>query len=248
MGAFDILLTKNVPHIVEKIFFSLDYESYKTCLGVSQTWNELLMSEIYRKIRKLVFQDEISEDQEKLWNASGKGNVTEVRRLLSSKMLDVNSRHGPELSTPLHRAAKRGNKVVVQFLLEEGADPDMSAPLHLAALYGHKNVIKLLLDKGGDPNSRANYLGRTPLHKATQGRRVKLLLEVGAKVNEQDLAGWTPLHCAVMNGCKDIVQTLLDKGAMPFQTSKSGSTPVSFALKYGDTDIVNTLMNYIPIE
>ena len=35
--AFEILFNRQVPHIVEKIFFSLDYESLKKCLEVCNT-------------------------------------------------------------------------------------------------------------------------------------------------------------------------------------------------------------------
>ena len=67
--AFDTLFTKNVPHIQEKIFFSLDYASYKTCMEVSQAWNELLKSESYHKKSKTVFRTEILEEKMKLLNA-----------------------------------------------------------------------------------------------------------------------------------------------------------------------------------
>ena len=39
---FSTLLTKNVPHIMENIFFSMDYESYQMCLEISIVWKELL--------------------------------------------------------------------------------------------------------------------------------------------------------------------------------------------------------------
>ena len=42
--AFDKLFTNSVPHILEKVFFSLDYNSFKSCLEVSRTWNEQLTS------------------------------------------------------------------------------------------------------------------------------------------------------------------------------------------------------------
>ena len=65
-----------------------------------------------------MFQNEISKDQEKLWKSAEKGDVTEVRRLLSSRMLDldVTNRH-PYKDAPLHLAAINGHKVVVQILL-----------------------------------------------------------------------------------------------------------------------------------
>ena len=35
-SAFDTLFTKSVPHIIEKIFFTLDYNSFKICTGGEQ--------------------------------------------------------------------------------------------------------------------------------------------------------------------------------------------------------------------
>ena len=42
---FDKLFSKYVPHIVEKIFLNLDYDSLMACCEVSKAWNELLSSE-----------------------------------------------------------------------------------------------------------------------------------------------------------------------------------------------------------
>ena len=41
-SAFDKLFNTNVPHVLEKIFFSLDYESFKACHEVCRGWKELL--------------------------------------------------------------------------------------------------------------------------------------------------------------------------------------------------------------
>ena len=46
---FDKLLSKNVPHIHEGIFFSLDYESFVACRKVSRKWEELLSSEPFKR-------------------------------------------------------------------------------------------------------------------------------------------------------------------------------------------------------
>lgn len=43
-NGFDKLLAKNVPHILEKIFLSLDIESFKNCMEVCQAWRSLLAS------------------------------------------------------------------------------------------------------------------------------------------------------------------------------------------------------------
>ena len=54
---FDTLLSKNVPHILENIFFSLDFESFKACFEVSKTWNTLLKSEMFHKKAQGAFQE-----------------------------------------------------------------------------------------------------------------------------------------------------------------------------------------------
>ena len=54
-SAFDKLFTKNVLHILEEIFFDLDYESFKTCLEVSNLWRQLLTSESFIKKERWCF-------------------------------------------------------------------------------------------------------------------------------------------------------------------------------------------------
>ena len=205
--AFEKLFSMSVPHILEKIFFYLDYESYKECLEVSYAWNELLISKSYQKKGKSVFQDELMRDEEKLWIIFlekdiphggdpltrkipiSTGNLSEVRKILSSGMLDVNStvgqlgkmmedpnqsqpNRGPRAEaildrrlilnyyhdTPLVRASIRGDKVLAEILLHNGANPNVATrkllrtSLHVAAARDHRDVIELLLDEGGDPN------------------------------------------------------------------------------------------------
>ena len=69
-----------MPHVLEKIFFNLDYKSYKTCLEVSNAWNELLTSESFRTKGKYVFHVEILKDHKKLCEASVRGEKEEVRK------------------------------------------------------------------------------------------------------------------------------------------------------------------------
>lgn len=58
-NGFDTLFEKSVPHIVERIFFSLDYESFKTCHDVSKVWRALLTSHSIQRKAKTVFRKEI---------------------------------------------------------------------------------------------------------------------------------------------------------------------------------------------
>ena len=45
--AFDTLFGRSVPHILEGIFFSLDYKSFKNCMDVNKRWNELLLTGLF---------------------------------------------------------------------------------------------------------------------------------------------------------------------------------------------------------
>ena len=56
---FDMLHSKSVPHILEKIFFSLDSKTFNVCREVCRTWKELLASDEYQEnYDKLLLKEE----------------------------------------------------------------------------------------------------------------------------------------------------------------------------------------------
>ena len=234
--AFDSLLTKSVPHILEKIFLSLDYESYKTCVRVSNVWKELLLSEPFQGKAKASFRKEILMDEKKLWLTSKYGDVEGTKILLTSGLLDVNY---TGLSTTLYEAAHGGHIQVVKLLLEGGANPNEgsyglgNSPLFCASLKSNEEVIQLLLDSGADPNKPRCYTRCVPLHVAAKKyntRVVKLLVDGGADINRANSSGWTPLHDATIKGSKEVVRLLLDRGADPNMKDYSGRSPLYIAV------------------
>ena len=219
VSQFDRLFTKRVPHIHEKIFFSIDYESFKQCLEVSKSWNYLLTSESFLRRSKSVFCEDI---QKEIMLAAERGNVDIIQRVLSNFMVDINfmtELHG----SPLIRAVRNGHKDVVNLLLDGGAEPNLAhkngkTPLQYAAQQGHKYVVQLLLDRGAEINM-ADQRGLTPLHwAAINGHTevVQLLFDRGAELNIAAQNGVTLLHCAASKGHKEVVQLLLDRGHVVF--------------------------------
>ena len=133
--SFNTLLSKNVPHIFERIFLSLDYESFITCSEVNVALKEMLTSEPFLRKAKSVFYMEMLENEKKMMRASREGNVEDVRRLLSTRMVDVNCAGGRNQSTPLCEAIYHGNMDMVQILLDHGADIDRGDKHGQAPLY-----------------------------------------------------------------------------------------------------------------
>ena len=266
IGEFDTLFNKSVPHILEKIFFSLDYDSLMTCRRVCRTWNSLLLSESYQRRSEELLEEKKKKkkSEEELSQFSKEGNVEEVRNLLSSGM-DPNFKSiYCYLKTPLHYAASNGHIEVAKLLLGAGADPNKSGlvggtRLFLATKCGHADVVKLLLNEGADPN-KANDYGDIPLKWAASNGRVhiaQMLLDAGANPNKVDCYGKSPLYEAT---CYDghnryernadvvkvyqstLVKVLLDHGADP-NIGAFGDSPLSKALYNGNKIVVQLLID-----
>ena len=252
-GGFDTFFKMSLPHILEKIFLSLDYESFKTCYEVNKEWKEYITTKYFQEKAKTHYHDDIEQDQQTLHNLmTGAGNPHEVRRILSLGLVDVNHGRWP----PLPTAIQHGRKDVVKILLDEGADPnkphDDRSPLHWAALNertcAHREIVKILLDRGAEPNN-IDDIGETPLHWATyrgHNEVVKILLDGGADPNKVGYNERTPLYWAVEGGYKDMVRTLLDRGAEPDKTANSDigrATELHASVISGNVDVVQLLLD-----
>ncbi|GMH39508.1 hypothetical protein BSKO_07406 [Bryopsis sp. KO-2023] len=109
-------------------------------------------------------------------------------------------------STPLHKAARRGNEDEVLRLLRQGADvtardAEGRTPLHLAVMRGHMGIIQRLLEHGGPAVLLSrDILSCTPVHLAAVQNQVRLISML-IEALLQDTAGCTPLHEVAQRGC-----------------------------------------------
>jgi ankyrin repeat protein len=90
--------------------------------------------------------------------------------------------------TPLHFAAVKGHKEIVEPLIAKGEDvnakrEDGVIPLHFAAMKGHKEIAELLIAKGEDVNAK-NKAGQTPLDWA-DGEIADPLRKHGGKTGDE---------------------------------------------------------------
>ena len=195
LGTFGAQSNRDVPHILEKIFFSMDYTSLEKCMNVSKTWRKLLSTTPYQKRFLELWKELLIEKpaiEKKLYDASEKGDTEVVMKLCNNPVVDVNVvitvMGGWLKSTPLIEAARGGHEEVIRVLLKAGAEVNKTvmlgmSPLHLAASFGHIDVVKLLLESGADPN-QASSGGVTSLQWAfKKGHHdvCKVLLRGGAR-------------------------------------------------------------------
>ena len=250
---FDTLFKTNVLHILEDIFFSSDYKSFKTCSEVSKAWNQLFSSVTFqRKLEELLIEKK--KNEKKLHLASQEGDIAEARRLICSLMVNVNTVEGNTQfslikGTPFCKAAEKGHLDMVQLLLHNGAkvdkaDKDGNTPLKIAARHGNLDIVRTLISEGAD-FEMANGSGITPLTTAAGSGHldvVKFLVHSGADVNKSEKEAPTPLHCAA-DGHLDVVEYLLHRGADVEKADRCGGRALFWAAHNCHQDVVQVLLD-----
>ncbi|XP_061833815.1 DNA-binding protein RFXANK isoform X2 [Nerophis lumbriciformis] len=138
--------------------------------------------------------------------AQGELSQLEARLNKDSSLLNKQDECG---LTPLMWAATFGERAVVDFLLQKGADPRMIArnresALTLASSRGYVDIIESLLRRGVDVNTY-DWNGGTPLLYAVRGNYIKCveaLLANGADMTTESESGYSAMALAVALGHK----------------------------------------------
>jgi len=147
-----------------------------------------------------------------------------------------------------------------------------ATPLHEAVFMCRRNIAKLLIAHGADVNAK-NADGYTPLHFAVIGDNLayiegfreadndnfgieeeflekamidmmKLLINHGAKVNEKDDLGSTPLHYAMFGVPIGVAEFLLSEGANPNIKNEYGQSMLHEAASDGHLDFVKLFLGH----
>ena len=93
-------------------------------------------------------------------------------------------------------------------------------------------------------DTRTNRNGRRALNWAAWHNRVdavKLLLELKAPIEAENLTGFTALHHAAENGSIDVVRVLLAAGANPDHVNLAGKKPADTAREQGHSEVAALL-------
>jgi len=163
-----------------------------------------------------------------------------------------NARTIPHGYNILHTAASKGNKKVVQWLIEEGK-VNVNATtkygltvLHIAALHHTPVAWWLIKDGKVDVNARDDN-GRTALHYAASEGCIKVvqcLIKVGkANVNAKDNRGRTALHAGAYCGQIKALQWLIKEGnANVNAKDNDGKTALHLGAWSGKPKVVQCLV------
>jgi ankyrin repeat protein len=203
-----------------------------------------------------------------------------VVRMLVENGADVNAvDYGPPDApggirpnvTPLLAASSSSNTEMVRYLIAKGAQIEVKdafgrTPLMNASAKGSVEMMKLLLAKGADVNAVSDKeafpkvkngpiaLGSfTALNFAVvfgTPERVKLLLDAGARVNQPDARGMTPLVLAIAcdHSNPETVRLLLERGADPKIKSTAGEDAYDWAKKFRNPEILQALRIDAPVR
>ena len=142
-------------------------------------------------------------------------------------------------------AVVHGRTEIVNALLVNGARPDKSPDaLVEAAGRGHQVMVQKLLDHGADPDAPV-YMGFTALFRAAAYNRIEVVKDLvtnGASPAKSPCALVVAARCGHLR----IVQILLANGARPDTPGCNNLTALEHARLRGQEDIVNVLENHIP--
>jgi ankyrin repeat protein len=184
-----------------------------------------------------------------LRQAIEKGDLETVKRYLAGGA-DINANARTSSGwTLLHHAACDGQKEIVLYLLDQGADINAKAndgftPIHVAAVQGHTETVRLLAGRG------AADLDAPSAAAANNVERLRQLVKEDPELLVKTWYTWvwceehTLLHHAAHHGSVESIAALVALGADPKAQDSGGCTPLMVAAAAGHLDAVRELLKH----
>lgn len=171
---------------------------------------------------------------------------TKVTKLLIEKGADINYAT-PEGTTAIFSALKNMDRNVFECLLDAGAK--LPSPgtygadraIESAMRMGSMKFLETYLQKGEGLDFE-NNARKTLLHFAVESESAEIvnkLIALGARLNKEDIYGWTPLHRASYIGNLRIVELLIQNGSDKNARTIDGKSPFNLAQEEKKIDVVN---------
>ena len=136
------------------------------------------------------------------------------------------------------------NEMGIEVRKEKGA----IEVIHVAACNGNVEMVRHLIDSGADIEAQARSISGSfrPLGGAARYDHedvVRLLLEKGVNVNEEDDDIDPPLNLACYHNNSSMIQLLLDHGAKIEGKDSQALTPLFRAVAMGNDTVIKTLLD-----
>lgn len=179
------------------------------------------------------------------------------------KVLGLLKKYGVDLAAPcpdgsmlMNLAAAAGDLNMIDALLAAGAPVDgkdhkSRSALHWAAGHGRKRVAERLIARGA-PLEAKDHRGQSVMHAAVAMSSeellddkitvIGLLAEAGAKLNERNNDGESPLHYCAHDPSGRLAGALLDAGAMIEVLNHERRTPLHAAAVMGNLPMLRLLL------
>ncbi|XP_043910993.1 ankyrin repeat and SOCS box protein 3 [Protopterus annectens] len=195
--------------------------------------------------------NESADEETALFVAVEKGH-TDVAKLLLRHGANINGPHSKCGWNTLHQAAFQGNVLVLQLLLEKGADHESKddfgiTPLFIAAQYGKVESLRILIANGADVNCQASDRATPLLIAAQEGHSecVDLLLSNGADANLYcNDQGWQlPIHAASQMGRVSVLNLLIPVTDRVCDRGEDKLSPVYSAVYGQQEECLKILLN-----
>ena len=196
-----------------------------------------------------------------LHQASHRGDLEEVKRLVEEKKLNSLEKRGKNGHNALHCTAAGGHLGVMKYFIERGYNPasedsDGRTCLSYAALNNHYDLVQYLVDEQKmDPMCQSKR-GYTPLHDACIGGSTSIVtylinamskyLPIEDVLRCKDEQGWSPLHLAAYFGKLENVKLLITMfNSDPLMTNDYGRITLHVAAQEGYLHIVKFFVEQI---
>ncbi|XP_067659906.1 putative ankyrin repeat protein RF_0381 [Haliotis asinina] len=179
------------------------------------------------------------------------GDVEVVKYVLAQDMVDINSR-GWKRMTPAMMAAQKGNREVLELLVNKGVkvslmDKKGNNILHFACRKGHVEVVEHILSENMVDINSKNKQGMIPVFMAAEkGHKevVELLFRSGGDMSLTSRGGSNVLHFACRGGNVDLVKFVLSHKMTDINsTGRRHLTPVLTAAAEGHKEVVELLVS-----
>jgi ankyrin repeat protein len=225
-------------------------------------WNALFSKQDFAEASRLLAEDGADLEATNIRGETAALFAAQDHRLDALDWLGKNganlnaTRSDAQKETPLTFAVSANDLMVVNKLLELGADPTVPngrgiTPL-LQAFFGEidkdRGVVQALIGAGADLNAASEMGVTAAMVAATRGWKewLGVLLSAGADPNVVDCMGRGLLHAAVMSDdAPGMVELILEKAPqidLDLET-KNGSTPLALASNGGQIKVIKLLVD-----